>query len=239
MEAFKKFFDEYSLKASLVPTLIFVLLLNALYISYYQRLVPQPQLLIQISVQTIASLGLIFFLSSTIRGVGKYVIEELMYNGRINMPTTQILLNPTKSRLSAQKIEEIYKYIFEDLNIDIEERKEILKGQTPEVKKEISEVITKLRDKTRSDDILKRYNIQYGMYRNTTGGVLLFLVLSIITISIDKIVFDFSNSTNVFIILIISVLLLLASFLLTKKNAEDYAERLFDAFMLVVDKKNV
>lgn len=237
MEVLKKFFDEYSLKASLVPTLIFVLLINLLYLLYYQKFFSLPNSLLQISLQTVVSLGLIFFLSSTIRGIGKYVVEELMYSGRINMPTTKILLKPTKSRLSAQKIEEIYRYIFDDLNIDLKERKQILKGQTLEAKKEISEVVTKIRDKTRSDDILKRYNIQYGMYRNTTGGVLLFLALSLITTVIDKVVFDFSSSVILFTVLIISFLLFFILVFLTKKNAEDYAERLFDSFMLAVDRK--
>lgn len=237
MEVFKKFFDEYSLKASLVPTLMFVLLINLLYLLYYQKFFSLPGPLIQISLQTVASLGLIFFLSSTIRGIGKYVVEELMYSGRINMPTTKILLNPNKSRLSMQKIEEIYRYIFDDLKIDLKERKKILEGQTLEAKKEISEVVAKIRDKTRSDDILKRYNIQYGMYRNTTGGVLLFLVLSLITIGIDKFLFDFSSSITVFAIFVTSFLLLFILIILTKKNAEDYAERLFDAFILAIDSK--
>ena len=75
MEILKKIFDEYSLKAKFVPTVLFVLLLNIIYVIYYQEaLFSVPPNTFHFSLQTVVSLSLIFLLSSIIPRQNRTVI---------------------------------------------------------------------------------------------------------------------------------------------------------------------
>jgi hypothetical protein len=230
----KDFFDAYSLKARIPPALLVVVFSYILYTSYYKIVLNISDSVEVVTFETLLSIGLLFVLSSFIRSISKYLVEEKMLGGVTKMPTTDVFLATENSKLSKQKIVEIYSAIKDDLNVDLLERQEIMKGQSDEIKKEIVAVIAKIRDRTRSDAFLLRANIEYGLWRNILGACIFMFLIIFVTLLIDCILFGGTNFFTLLWFIAFPIVLFIVAYWITKKNADSYADRLLEAYMLAV-----
>ena len=103
-----------------------------------------------------------------------------------------------------------------------------------EARKEIANAVQMIRNITRNDPILLRYNIQFGFLRNLMGGM---LITSFVPLFLFFAVsFCYNNSLNIHLALFfVNILVIIALFYLLKYSARAYARQLYSTY-LTIDK---
>lgn len=182
------------------------------------------------SALIIATIG--YLLEELFNSTSKIIFQfPLFSENETNMPTTKLLSWSSKERLSDDMIKQIAIRVRYDFGITLmsatEEKK---KSNAKEAKRRIVDAVGKIREETRENENLMRYNIQYGFCRNYLGGsvyALLFLVVAII-INCN---IAFMNNILLWMLLGIQIILVVLFFFSLKHIGNSYARALYNAYI--------
>lgn len=175
-------FDQYAFMAQYVPAII-ITIPAMLLASIFEA--PEFQALFKHScwflVAKNISLGgiCIVFLTHVVRLLGKYGIEHFLFKDGLKFPTTELLLWKTR-HISAERKRHLHARIAGDYGIrlctDEEER-----ADEQEARLRAKDAIGQIRQRVGKGIHTRRYNIQYGLFRNLAGGTPLMLALAILS----------------------------------------------------------
>jgi len=177
--------------------------------------------------------ALFFFYTFLIRDVSKGIIEKCIIK-QIHYPTTYLLCKES-TKFTEELKTEIKEKIRERFNINI------LNISNPSIKnskytKRIEEIVSRIREQTRSNHILFEFNCIYGFYRNLTAGFLVDIMVVLLVIFIPPISTYIGSFQNLLvpiacILLALSLICLWCSFI----NGKRYARRLYITFLDLKD----
>ena len=169
-----------------------------------------------------------YFASELFRGVSKILFQfPLFKEDETEMPTTRLLLWSSKKRLSFGMIKKVAEKVKADYDIkllDEEEEKENLY----EAKRTIVDAVGKIRERTRSNPNLLKYNISFGFWRNYLGATVCALIYFIILLCTDML-FEIGVRKYILIAFIIQIILGLIGFVFLKYKGYAYARALYNA----------
>lgn len=176
--------DAYALKARIAPTavtaLIPILVFNHFFVSEeFRKLLGDIMGLKIFSALTISGISIVF-LAEISRAISKQLFQMLMFEDELRMPTTDFMLyrdstysEDFKTRFRSRALKD-FKIV---LPTDSEER-----ANENEARKRIAETITSIRKKLHGNSFLLQHNIEYGAIRNSLGGAILGVMLSLVNI---------------------------------------------------------
>lgn len=225
--------DKYDLYARKIPVILTSI---PIFTIYYYVLNPQiGDFLDQIFKFKIASditfiTALIYFQSQINRILSKDLVENIIFENKFKLPTTEIILYEDDF-LSDQLKNSFSDKIEEDFGIKIPSKSKQLKNQS-EAKRVISEAISRVRTKHRSINLVEQHNIEYGFQRNLLGGSIFATFLSIFNFM--AIYIWFQNNMALSISLVCSIIYLVISLVLykgVKIVGKSYAETLINEYM--------
>lgn len=173
-----------------------------------------------------------FFLMELFRSTSKLIFQfPLFSEDETDMPTTKLLMWGSKKRLSDDMINQIAVKVKNEFGITLmtasEERK---KKNTLEAKRRVVCAVGQMRELTRGNENLLRYNIQYGFCRNYLGGSVYAILLIAIAIIVNSKV-CFMNSVALWVLLTVQIVFDLIFFISLKYRGYAYARALFNAFL--------
>lgn len=222
-------FNSYTLKARYFPSLI---ILVPFSIFLYQILtaseieILKDRLLLEIFTGVSLNLILLYFLSSCVRFIGKFIIERRMYSNELDFPSTKFLLY-SDSSLSSPYKRKIREKLVEDFGLIMPNKKEE-EIDINAAKVQASEAVSLIRNKVGNGKLLLQHNIEYGFARNLIAGLIIAIPMCIVNffyISYDKV---FYLNTG---ILIVFIIISFFSKLILKNLSELYAKRLFIEYL--------
>ena len=162
------------------------------------------------------------------------------------------LLSGKDGMLHEKTKNDIYKHIQDKYN-DGNEMK--FNGEQKEDKKRLKDIINQIKEDTRGSSILFEYQCIYGFFRNLTGGMLLnFLFVLILKVLLDvshhwkhcpvwihtvtnkaeSLALPININDMLTAYLIVSVVMLIISWLCTYRNSKRYANKLLVTFEKIV-----
>lgn len=160
------------------------------------------------------------------RLAGKYLEYRLFKDG-LYLPTTTYLivtddtLSPERKKELYQKIKTLHKVDLSTASID-----------TPENRRRINEVIGQVRRKfIGKDTMVAQRNIQYGFFRNLSGGTLLAIPASIIGIILATLTRSVAAARVSEVLLICYLLILIFAVPILRFLGKQYAITLFDELL--------
>ena len=226
-------FDQYEIKARIIPAIITTML--PLYLFNYFLVHQELQkLFIALSEWKVISgittyLILLYLVVEINRTLSKFLLEKFYFNGKKKLPTTVLLLF-SNSEFSDSFKERIREKIVKDFNVRL-----LGKGEEKESKetarKLISEGVAHIREKMRGDSFIKQANIRYGFFRNLIGGCIIGLLLSVTNIGYIILSSEINWGLMVHIVLsAIYLLLLIASKWLIEAHGKSYARTLLENY---------
>ncbi len=223
IEKIKKYFDEYSLRARVYPSIIASLpLLLFLYLLFHD--LSEISIIKSVLGSSVITIVLIYFFSDIARNLGKYT-EQKIFHDEIHFPTTELLLHVNK-KFSKEKRAKIYEKIRTDFNLELASLEEERRDENA-ARQSIKEAVGLIRQEVADGRLVLQFNIRYGFWRNLIGISFFPIICSIVGMIFYLIQ---TNITN-FFIFSISTLLYLAIFVYRKTLLQffgfQYAEQLF------------
>lgn len=228
-------YELYALKYPAIVGMIMPILLTSYMAFYYS-----PHIFGSISslwrfIGTLLPIALIYgaigyFASELFRGVSKLLFQFPMFKeDETEMPTTQLLLWSSKKRLSIGMIKKVAEKIKADYDIKLFNEEEE-KANIYEAKRTIVDAVGKIRECTRSNPNLLKYNISFGFWRNYLGASVCAFVYFIILLCAD-LFFEIGVWKYILIASIIQVLLGIIGFVFLKYKGYAYARALYNAYI--------
>lgn len=218
--------DAYSLRARIFPAVLCTLAGSGLVwyflgLDYSVLEFPWPK----IFTGALASAAILGLISWLMQASGKFIVEKLMFDGKLAMPTVTLLIDDTSTKLSSILRSEIVAKIKEDQNVDLPR----LIAKHDDVNsialcRDVEHCVARMREHTRGDAFLLRENIQYGFWRNMTGGL---VIISFLALVLGWVTGPSLHSFTPFIAVLFAIGLTL---LITRRTAYEYAKRLFEAY---------
>jgi hypothetical protein len=227
-------FDTYTLYARVVPAILTMLPLtifhhffvNPEFLSFTSAIVGL-QILLTVSMSVI----FLILVIEINRAISIMVFEQLYFKGRINMPTTRLLMY-SDNRLSNQLKSDIREKIKVDFNISLPTRRQE-ESNIDAARRRISEAVMLIRGRVPPSTLLTQYNTQYGFMRNLIGGSLLACVISIGNIYFFSQVFHSDLAIKLSIVLsMVYILPIVLSYLIMTHYGYKYAEYLIREYLL-------
>jgi hypothetical protein len=217
-------FDAYSLKARVFPGIVCLIILGGVLFFFFEKNIfsDLPTSTGWISVVAISTAFLVL-VAMIMQSAGKFVVERLMFKGKENMPTVQYLTTDN-SKLAPMLKEKVVAAIERKQSVVISQLMAKHAGDEAALKLDVEHCVSCIRDETREDPLLKRENIQYGFWRNLSGGLAL-LILGVLIILL-VIGLSWAGMIPVGVLF----LFLLASLRVTYLTAHQYAKRLFEVY---------
>lgn len=181
---------------------------------------------VQVIGQITVSVAAFFLLMQVARTLGKDVFERLIFKEELYFPTTEYLV-PNNSVLSdalKTRIAEKAKQMF-DLGLP---SLEDCDDEEMAARRQIRDVVARIRGAVGSPGLLLQRNWEYGFYRNLMGGCVVAIVSSVVGAywhygtNVGRL-FLFFSAAYLFVIM--------ASRWLLHRNAGHYAQQLFCAFL--------
>lgn len=227
-----KLFDNYSLRARLLPAILASV--PSLVIYYYLRAflggiadILYLQFLGYISLEA-AVLYLIIQLNN--RLVGKLLQRRIFENGR-TLPTTLVLL-PSDPSFSTQTKRDIAAKFKKDFGLVLP----IFDNNMLESEKRqrIQELTSYVRNATRKDTIVFNHNVEYGFVRNLCGGAFVASISSAVGVTLFGIATWNTNAFWICSILFVSfTILFFCSKPLIRYFGGQYARVLFEQYLSI------
>lgn len=227
-------FDAYAIKARIAPasitSLIPLLIFNHFCASEeLRKLIGEILGLKLLSAVTISTVS-IFFLAELSRATSKHLFQTFMFEDELNMPTTVFMLYKDdtysvdfKNRFRAK--------VLKDFKITLPTDDDEI--ATPdETRKRIAESITRIRKKLHKNSFLLQHNIEYGAIRNSLGGAIWAVIISIVNTFVFSRYFPNNFAMNISIALVIIYCGWIAvGPWLVRIYAKNYAKILFREYM--------
>jgi hypothetical protein len=160
------------------------------------------------------------------RLAGKYIEYWLFKDGRY-FPTTTYLI-ATDNTLSPERKKELYQKIKALHKVDLSSASK----DTPKNRRRINEVIGQVRRKyVGKDTMVAQRNIQYGFFRNLSGGTLLAIPASVIGIILAELTHSAAATRVSEVLLVLYLIILLLAAPILRFLGKQYALTLFDELL--------
>ena len=223
-EIFK--FDKYFWVTRIIPIIILLIPFYIFQYNYLGNLVFSNLKILENystlfhSIVIVASL---YFVSIINRGFGKDIIENFYFNKNNKLPTTQILMG-VKKVISNQTLINLKNKIKTDFDISLN-----IRGH--EMFLRINDAVDQIRNKVGyKHKILNQYNIEYGFFRNLTGGCIFYFLGAFILI-----VFAYPSNSTLFYsgisFLAIGLIYMVFSWRILDNHGTKYAKQLFSLYI--------
>lgn len=231
-----KLFDEYNLKARLIPACICIV---PVLIFYYFFLggkiagfVNFANNYFELVGHLTAPLLSVFLLAQFSRSISKFIYEKKYFKNQTQMPTTKLLLHSDKKYSDYYK-NLIRQKIFNDFNIKLATINEEKKNQDIAYKR-IIEAVGLIRDKVKKSRLLLQHNIEYGFYRNLIGGSTIAFILSTFNWCFFSYIYYNKSASIISLVLIfVYVLPIIFSKTIIKNHGNLYADILFKEYLSI------
>lgn len=186
-------------------------------------------ILISIIPASLVTAAIGYGVKNLVRSTSKAVFQfPLFKEDETKMPTTEFLLHSTDI-LSRQNKQLIRSKIMQDTGLKLmEEEEEKLNDR--EARLIIVDAVSRIREKTRGNQILFNYNCNYGFVRNFLGANIWALLIVFLLILINFFVPVINNRIIIGAAILIIVSFPVAFYLL-KLNGREYARQLFTVYM--------
>lgn len=229
-----KAWDEYEIKARYIPCFITAIfpvhfLVLFLGVSFWETIMTNIGWLMvaNISLSLVVTLALIQLQS----GIAKHWVEEGVFGkGGINFPTTDFLLFKDAYLSKRMKVA-MRKKIKEDFNFELMDEDQE-KADLDEARRTSREAVGLIRRFVGKGTMTHHYNIRYGFIRNLIGGALWGLAGSVGATAWYGFEKNWQALAFFSICALIFLLLILFRETILKKFACQYAETLFNEYMI-------
>lgn len=220
-----EYFDAYSIKARVVPGVISAAILMLLLFNMNLLNSSDSFGFIDYLGVGIGTFALTTFLGFIVQSVGKHVVEKNMFSGKNKMPSTTLLLEKNHKLPKTIK-KKIVETILARQGVNLHDIYRQYENDENQLCTEICSCITELRDSTRDNLLLKNELIQYGFWRNLSGGIIIvffsFLFISLAT---------HAEVDELYLPTIGLVIFFVFCLYLTKESAHSYAVKLFEVYV--------
>ena len=171
-----------------------------------------------------------FFFRELFRSTSKWLFQFPVFKeDETKMPTTDMLIY-SKHLQSSNSINNISEKVKLDYNINLEDE-EGQKKDEQNARLKIAEAVKMIRQNTRQDQFLLRYNINYGFWRNLLGGwfwtMLITLALTIISMYLDLGI----NSIMWCLYVVEFILFMLFMYVFMPQSGREYARQLYTTYL--------
>lgn len=173
---------------------------------------------------------LCYFLMDLFRSTSKMIFQFPFFSeDETDMPTTNLLSWGYMHRMSDSQITKIAKEVRKRFGITLMSAEEETANML-EAKRRIVDAVGKIREETRENENVMRYNIQYGFCRNYLGGSVYALLMIIVSIIVNYNV-QFMNNVSLWVFLGLQIILDIICVVSLKYRGNAYARALFNAFL--------
>ena len=218
--------DAYGLKARTFPAVICALTSSGLVwyfleLDYIVLEFPWPKMI----TGALASAAILCLIAWLMQASGKFLVERLMFNGKLAMPTVTLLVNEASTKLSSILRLKVVAKVQEDQNVNLPHL--IAEHDDPNsiaLRRDVEYCVACMRESTRGDAFLLRQNIHYGFWRNLAGGL---VIINLLTFVLAWVTGPSWRSFAPFIAVSFSLGLALW---IAYETAYEYAKRLFEAY---------
>ena len=170
--------SEYTLKARIFPAILtslpLIVLINATFDSQVHQWLNSDDYAALFGKGTLA-IAIVFALSQFNRFVAAEVFERLISKDETNFPTTRLLL-PNNDKLSDTTRKAIGKKVNQDFGQELPSS--VTPSKESKARRQISDIVRMMRERTRGHKLLLQHNIEYGFARNLIGACPLVLLVS-------------------------------------------------------------
>ncbi len=229
-----KLFDNYYLKARLLPAIVTILIPLIIFNHFYTS--PELSKLLgafqgsEAITNISISIILMFYLSQFGRLIGKNVFEKNIFKDELYMPTTQFMLY-SDSQYSKEYKHRFATEVSNKFNIVLSSEEEETIDQDT-ARKRIVEAMSSVRKSLFKNQFLLQHNIEYGAMRNLIGGSIIGLIICIVNCiffkSFNKVDFAIYSSL---VFALIYIIILLFSKVIINSYGKAYAKILFREFI--------
>ncbi len=227
-------FDEYSIKARLLPALATSVLPAAVFNYFYvsEEFSKFVGYILGIKFLSTISLSLIllFFLSEFGRSIAKGIFEHLYFNDEMSMPTTLFMLY--KDNTYSDEYKNLFrKRVKKDFGLVLAGREQESNDEL-DAKRKIVECMAFVRKKLKENKFLLQHNVEYGAMRNAIGGSVIGLIVCIWNVYFFSSVFPNVVAMNIsYFLLGVYILVLICSRLIIKLYGRSYGKILFREYL--------
>ncbi|MGB0757353.1 MAG: hypothetical protein ACPGO5_02760 [Patescibacteria group bacterium] len=227
-------FNEYTLKARIVPaciTLIPILVLYNFFLQLYiNDFVNFVNNFFILASNVSLAIIMIFVFAQFGRSVGKFLFEKIHFKDQLQFPTTDFLLYQN-DKLSKEYKEKIRQQIENDFQIKLLDQKEE-NADIDSARKKIVEAVGLVRNKVKDGRLLLQHNIEYGFYRNVVGGSVIATAISILNMLLFLIYLPNEIALTLSVILFVVYLMpIIFSKKILNTHGHKYAELLFQEYL--------
>ena len=236
--------DRYEKEAIIYPTIIGTIIPVLLASAYFSTLVP---LATEWLVRLAAFVGIFISINMVMDAIGywfrelsastsKYIIQyPLFKQDESQMPTTELLLWNSHGNKSRSEIEAIAKKVKKDFNLLLLTQPQET-ADPVEARKVVVDAVGKMREVTRDNETLQRYNRKFGFYRNLVGASFYAIILVIVEMIVNSL-YDMGFSSLLWLAFLLQLLLALFAIIFIKAKGYEYARALYNAYMTTDLKK--
>lgn len=227
-------FDEYSIKARLLPALVTSVLPAAIFNYFYvsEAFSKFVGYILGIKFFSTVSLSLIllFFLSEFGRAIAKGLFEHLYFNDEMSMPTTIFMLY--KDNTYSDEYKNLFrKKVKSDFGLTLVDKEQESNNEL-DAKRKIVECVALVRKKLQGNKFLMQHNIEYGAMRNAIGGAVIGGTFCIWNAYFFSSIFPNVLATNIsYFFLGVYVLLLICSRPIVNLYGRSYGKILFREYL--------
>jgi hypothetical protein len=221
-------FDKYFWIARFFPALIVSLPFFVFQYVYLDNLfLNQLKLLENYSIilHSFIVILIIYLASILVGGFGKELIEKIYFIRNNKFPTIQFLLG--NKEMSNQQLNNLKNKIKKDFKIDLQQRCN-QKEKLLRIKDSVNQIIAKV---GYDNKILNQYNLEYGFFRNITGGLIIFFITDLLLLGFS---FLYKNSLISILslsLLAIGLIYLAFSWYILDCYGTKYAGKLFNEYL--------
>lgn len=227
-------FDEYSIKARLLPALVTSALPAAIFNYFYvsEEFSKFVGYILGIKLLSTISLSLIFlfFLSEFGRSIAKGIFEYQYFNDEMSMPTTIFMLY--KDNAYSDEYKNLFrKKVKADFGLALADREQESNNEL-DAKRKIVECMAFVRKKLKENKFLLQHNIEYGAMRNAVGGAVIGIIFCIWNVYFFSSVFPNALAMKIsYFLLGVYSILLICSRLIMKLYGRSYGKILFREYL--------
>lgn len=227
--------SEYSLKARVFPAILtslpLILLANATFDYKVHEWLNSNDYATLFGNGTLV-MAIVFALAQLNRFVGAEVFERFISKDETNFPTTRLML-PNCAEMSDAIREAIRLKAQKDFGLQLPST--VLPLEEPMARRHISDIVRRIRERTRNHKLLLQHNIEYGFVRNFIGACPLVLIVSGVNIYLytHGILPNFPAWGYVVSLVysVIAILMILLSKVILDRYGIRYARVLFNAYL--------
>jgi hypothetical protein len=165
--------DEYFLKARLYPAILtsppLIILINSIFSSHIGDWVNNAEYA-SIFGKGILAAAIVYALVALNRFIAVELFEYAISKDTLHFPTTQLLM-PNSAGLSSTMREAIAQKVQNQFSMPLPTS--VSTTDENITRRQIADIVGRIRERTRSHKLLLQHNIEYGFVRNLIGGYLI------------------------------------------------------------------